>query len=110
MRSGVMNEDHGQTWAAGMGTASAGRGRSVQKRAPLFRLWSIPCAPGWACGIEIHSGIKTALFLRHFCVIKRVALHSWPAVGTCPKVDRFLTEMVGGVRRTPANQGFRPGR
>ena len=87
MRIGVMNEDHGQTRAAGMGTAPAGREGSVQERSTAFPAWVGPLRSGvglWNRG----CGIKTAQFLRHFCVIKRVAL---PPAETGPKVDRFFT-------------------
>ena len=50
--------------AAWMGTAPAGREGSVQERSTAFRLWSVPCDPGWVCGIEV-VGSK----LHYFCAI-----------------------------------------
>ena len=110
MRSGVMNEDHGQTRAAGMGTAPTGREGSVQEKSTAFPALVGPLRSGvglWNRG----CGIKTALFLRHFCVIKRVAL---PPGGNGSKKLTvslpFLDRNGGGVRRTPVNQGLRRGR
>ena len=64
---------HSQTRAAGMGTAPAGREGSVQERSTAFPALVGPLRSGvglWNRGF----GTKTAQFLRHFCVIKRVAL------------------------------------
>ena len=96
---------HSQTRAAGMGTASAGRGRSVQKRAPLFRLWSVPCDPGWVCGIEV-VGLKLHYFCAIFASSNELCCANWPRAEIVPKVDRFLTEMVGGVGEPLLIKGF----
>ena len=81
---------HGQTRAAGMGTAPAGREGSVQERSAAFRLWSVPCDPGWVCGVEV-AGLKLHYFCAIFASSNELRCTNWPRAEIVPKVDRFFT-------------------